>query len=259
VSPVALHHRVDGPADGPPVVLAPSLGTTLEMWDGLARSLADTYRVIRLDTRGHGGSPVPEGSYTTGDLAADVVALADTFGLDTFAFVGLSLGGAIGQTLALDHPDRLSGLVLCCTGPSFGEPAAWRDRAARVRSEGMGFLVEPTKERWFTPGFRASEPAVVDRLVGMLADTPPVGYAGCCDALAAYDVSIRLGQITAPTRVICGAQDPVSPLRDARVLVEGIPDADLVVIEQASHIANLAQPERFNAAVREHLDKVGYN
>lgn len=252
---VELHHEVVGPSDGPAVLLAPSLGTTLAMWDGLAEKLADRFRVVRVDTRGHGRSPVPPGPYSTGVLAADVVAVADRLGWEQFAFVGLSIGGAIGQTLALEHPGRVRSLVLCCTGPSFGDPQSWRDRAARVRAEGMGFLAEPTRQRWFTPEFLESEPAIVRRLVGMLLSAPPEGYAGCCDALAEYDVTDRLGEITAPTRVVAAAQDPVSPPSVGQALADAIPDADLCVVERASHIANVARPDAFDAAVIEHLEK----
>jgi 3-oxoadipate enol-lactonase len=240
---VALAHHEQGPADAPAVVLAPSLGTTLAMWDDLAAALAEEYRVIRFDTRGHGASPVLPGPYSTSTLADDVVALADTLGLDRFAVVGLSLGGALGQVLALEHPDRLSALVLCCTGPSFGDPQTWRERATRVRAEGMAWLVEPTKDRWFTPQLLRSQPEETDRLLEMIATTPPEGY----------DVSDRLEAISAPTRVVAGAQDPVSPPSVARTMVEAIPDADLVVLDDASHIASSAQPAAFNRAVREHL------
>ena len=256
---VELNHYEQGPSDdlrdAPVMVLAPSLGTTLAMWDDLADELSRGYRVVRFDTRGHGASPVPPGPYTLSELADDVIAMADSLDLGRFAFVGLSLGGAIGATLAVQHPDRLSSLVLCCTGPSFGDPETWRERAARVRAEGMAWLIEPTRERWFTPEFLRSNPEDSGRLLDMLAPVSPVGYAACCDAIAAYDISDRLGEITAPTRVIAGARDPVSPLSVAQVLVDGIPDADLVVIDDASHIANIAQPEKFNAAVLEHLEK----
>ncbi|HET6626636.1 MAG TPA: 3-oxoadipate enol-lactonase [Nocardioidaceae bacterium] len=252
---VELKHYEQGPAEAPAVMLAPSLGTTLAMWDGLARALATSYRVVRFDTRGHGASPVPAGPYTLGDLAEDVVALADSLAIDRFAFVGLSLGGAVGQVLALAHPDRLSALVLCCTGPSFGEPSTWCERAAQVRAEGMGFLVEPTKDRWFTRGFRESHPEEVAGLIEMIATSNPAGYAACCDALAGFDVTSRLGEISAPTRVIAGAEDPVSPPSVARILVDAIPDADLVVLDDASHIANVQQPVAFDQAVLEHLEK----
>lgn len=253
--PVALAHEEQGPPDAPAVLLAPSLGTTRAMWDHTAARLADRYRVVRLDTRGHGDSPVPEGPYTVSELADDLVALADRIGLDRFALVGLSLGGAIAQVLALEHPDRLSALVLCCTGPSFGDPSGWRDRAAQVRAEGMSFLAEPTKERWFTPAFRESHPDEVDRFIAMITATPPVGYAGCCDALEAYDVTDRLHEITAPTLVVAGGQDPVSPPEVARLMVDRIPDADLVVLEESSHIASASQPEQFDEALLEHLGR----
>jgi 3-oxoadipate enol-lactonase len=252
---VELAHRVDGAPDGPPVVLAPSLGTTLQMWDGLTSVLASRYRVVRFDTRGHGASPVPEGPYSTAELADDVVGVADRLGLERFAFVGLSLGGAIGQTLAIAHPDRVASLVLACTGPKFGDPQGWKDRAAQVRAEGMGFLAEPTKARWFTPEFVAAHPDRVDPVLEMLLHTDPGGYAACCDALAAYDVTDRLGDITAPTRVIAGSEDPVSPPSVAQELVAGIPDADLVELDGVAHIANIANPVEFDAAVLEHLER----
>jgi 3-oxoadipate enol-lactonase len=252
---VELKHYEQGPPEAPAVLLAPSLGTTLAMWDHLADSLAASYRVIRFDTRGHGASPAPAGPYTVGELAADVVALADLLEIERFAVVGLSLGGAIAQQLALEHPSRVTALVLACTGPSFGDPQNWRDRAARVRAEGMRWLVEPTEQRWFTRGFVRAHRAEADRLLEMIATTNPEGYAACCDALAAYDVTARLPEVGAPTRVIAGRHDEVTPPEVARGMVESLPDADLVVLEESSHIANVAQPEAFDRAVREHLER----
>jgi len=211
--------------------------------------------VIRFDTRGHGASPAPPGPYTCSELVEDVIAMVDSLDVDRFAFVGLSFGGAIGQTLALQHPQRLTSLVLCCTGPSFGDPETWRERAARVRAEGMEWLVQPTSGRWFTPGFLESNPEASGRLLDMVASTSPVGYAACCDAIASYDLTSRLGEISTPTRVIAGGDDPVSPPSVGQLMVSRMPDADLVVIDDASHLANVAQPEKFNAAVLEHLEK----
>jgi 3-oxoadipate enol-lactonase len=252
---VALHHLDEGTRDAPAVLLAPSLGTTLGMWDGLTAVLSRRYRVVPFDLRGHGGSPVPPGPYSLEELAGDVLRLADGLGVDRFGFVGLSLGGAIGQVLALDHPDRVAGLVLCCTGPRFADPQTWHDRAALVRAEGMAPLAAPTTERWFTAGFQQQHPEVVDRIIGMLTATSPDGYAACCDALASYDVTSRLGSISAPTRVIAGAEDPVTGPEVAEHMVAAIPGSDLRVLDGVSHIANVAAPTEFADAVLGHLDR----
>ncbi|MGN6575996.1 MAG: 3-oxoadipate enol-lactonase [Nocardioides sp.] len=249
---VRLHHVVDGDT-GPAVVLGASLGTDLGLWDRLAADLARDHRVVRFDTRGHGRSPAPEGGYTVEGLAADVVGLADELGIDRFAYVGLSLGGAIGQVLALAHPQRLSSLVLACTSPVFGEPATWRERAASVRRDGLEPLVEPTFDRWFTEEFRAQHPDEVAWVRDMFVATPRPGYAGCCEALATYDVTDRLGRIETPTRVVMGAEDPGTTPEVGRAMVAAIRNADLVVIDGAAHIANLARPEEFRSAVRAHL------
>lgn len=254
---VALHHVVEGPPGAPALLLAPSLGTTLAMWDDLVPALVERYRVVRFDTRGHGGSPVPPGPYSLPALAQDVVALADRLGLDRFAFLGISLGGLVGQVLAATYPQRVSALVLCCTSPAFGDPATWRERSDRVRAEGMGWLVEPTRARWFTRGLLEAHPQRARSLLDMLAATNPEGYASCCDAIAGFDATGMLGSIVAPTRVVAGAEDPVSPPETAQRLADAINGADLVVLADASHIANVAQPEHFRAAVLEHLDRNG--
>ena len=254
--PVRLHHTVAGDA-GPAVLLGPSLGTTGELWRELAADLSRDHRVVSLDLRGHGRSPVPPGPYTVEDLAADVVATADELGLDRFAYVGLSIGGAVGQVLGLDHADRLSALVLCCTAPVFGDTAPWTDRAAQVRRDGLEPLVEATTERWFTPAFRAERPDVVAWVMGQLRATPVEGYAGCCEALAHFDVTDRLDQVAVPTRVVAGAEDPGTPPEVGRLIADAVPGADLVVLEGAAHIANVAVPDPFAAAVREHLARTG--
>ena len=251
--PVALHHVEEGLADAPPVLLGASLGTTHAMWDELAADLSRDFRLVRFDTRGHGASPAPASSYTVEGLAADVLALADMLGIDRFGYVGLSLGGAIGQVLGIRHGERLTSLALCCTAPVFGSPETWRERAAQVRSDGVGGLVEPTLERWFTPAYRKAHPDRVARVMDMFRGTPPAGYAGCCDALGEYDVSEQLAAISAPTLVVAGADDPGTPPSVGAAMVEAIPGSRLVVIDDAAHIANVAQPEAFNAAVRTHL------
>ena len=249
---VRLHHTVAGDS-GPAVLLGPSLGTTGALWRELAADLSRDHRVVSLDLRGHGGSPVPPGPYTVEGLAADVVATADALGLEQFAYVGLSIGGAVGQVLGLDHADRLTSLVLCCTAPVFGDAATWTDRAAQVRRDGLEPLVEATTERWFTQAFRSAQPDRVAWVMEMFRATPTEGYAGCCEALARYDVTERLGQLSVPTRVVAGAEDPGTPPEVGRRIADAVPDADLVVLDDAAHIANVAVPAAFDAAVREHL------
>jgi 3-oxoadipate enol-lactonase len=252
---VALAHRIDGPRDAPAVLLAPSLGTTWEMWDREAEELAATYRVVRFDTRGHGRSPVPPGPYTLDGLVGDVLALADSLGIEEFGFVGLSLGGAIGQLLALTAADRLTAMVLACTVPRFGDPSGWLERAELVRSSGMSVLAEPTKGRWFTQAFRDAHPDQVDRFIEMITSVDAEGYASCCDALAGFDVRDRLGEITAPTRVVAGSDDPVATVPACGQMAAATPGSNLVVIDEASHIASVAQPEAFHRAVAEHLGR----
>ncbi|CAN5562674.1 3-oxoadipate enol-lactonase [soil metagenome] len=249
---VTLAHRVDGPATAPVVVLGPSLGTTWEMWDGLTDALAPRFRVVRYDTAGHGRSPVPSAPYDVADLAEDVLSLVTSLGVDRFAFVGLSLGGAVGQTLAASG--RVTSLVLCCTVPVFGTADAWHERAATVRADGMGAVTGASLGRWFTDSFRASEPEEVARFAAMLDGIDPQGYAACCEALARFDATDRLGAIDVPTRVVAGADDPVCPPDPCRAMATAIPDADLVVLD-ASHLASAEQPGPFHAAVLEHLEK----
>ncbi|HEU0288068.1 MAG TPA: 3-oxoadipate enol-lactonase [Nocardioidaceae bacterium] len=252
---VDLNHEVHGPPDGQPVVLVHSLGMALGLWDRLATALIERYRVVRLDLRGHGWSPAPHGPYTVDVLADDVLRLAGRLGLDRFALVGLSIGGTVGQTIAVREPDRLTALAACCTGPKLGDPDDWRDRAARVRAEGTSWLVDPSIARWFTPAFAARHPDEVDRVVRMLLTTSPEGYAASCEALAAFDLTDRIGEITAPTRVVIGSEDPIAPPDLGHRMADAIPDADLVVLDGTAHLANVGQPDRFNAAVLEHLEK----
>ena len=217
-----------------------------------ARS-AERYRVVRFDTRGHGARR-SGGPYTVTELAADVVVPADELGLDRFAFVGLSLGGAIGQILAVEHPERLAALVLCCTVPKFGEPGPWLDRAAQVRA-GMGGLVEPTRGRWFTAGFRVAHPEEVERLIGDDRRDPPRGTPRAARRWPASTRGAAVGRVDAPTRVIAGAQDPVR--RSPRVPRHGRRDPGSGPGRPGRRVAHRqrGRPARFDAAVLEHLER----
>jgi 3-oxoadipate enol-lactonase len=243
-----LHHRLDGPDDAPVVVLGPSIGTTMDLWEPQLPALSARWRVLRYDLPGHGGSGVING--TMEDFADAVTATLDELGIGRVAYGGVSLGGAIGLTLALRHPARLTSLVLCCSAARFGEPEAWRERAAFVGARGLVPLADMFVERWFTPdhtdtaGVRA-----------MLATVDPGGYAACCEALAGYDVRARLGDVRAPTLVIAGAEDVATPLGDAEALAHGIPGAELLTVPGAAHLANLERPEPVTDAMIRHLER----
>ncbi|WP_207946690.1 3-oxoadipate enol-lactonase [Actinomadura sp. 7K507] len=245
------HHRLDGPVDAPVVVLGPSLGTSMDLWLPQLPALARAWRVLRYDLPGHGGAPPPGGPFTVEDLADGVVRLLDGLGIGRAAYAGVSLGGAVGIALALRAPERLGSLVLCCTSPRFGDPEPWHGRAGLVRREGTGPVAETAAGRWFTPEFTGAEP-----YAAMLRATHPAGYAGCCDALARFDATGRLGEITAPTLVIAGAQDaPTPPEGHADRLAAGIPDASLTVVEGAGHLANAERPEPVTDAITAHLHR----
>src|SRR3954469_7941547 len=209
--PAQLHVVEDGPPEAPVLVLGPSLGSDLGLFDAQVGALAVGHRVIRYDLRGHGRSPVVPGPYTVGDMAADVVAALDERGIDRFSYAGVSLGGAIGEQLAVTVPGRLARLVVMASAARFPDPPSWTERARRVRAEGTGVLVPSRVGAWVTPRFAESHPEETERLQAMLRRTSREGYAACCETLTAFDLRDRLGGIAAPTLVIAGADDPATP------------------------------------------------
>jgi 3-oxoadipate enol-lactonase len=248
------HHVVTGPEHAPALVLCNSLGTTLAMWDPQADVLAERFRLVRYDRRGHGSSPVPPGPYTVDDLGGDVIDLLDHLGLERVSFCGLSIGGAVGMWLGAETPERLDRLVLCCTRSFFAPPEQWAERAAAVRAGGVQAVTEATLGRWFTPAFHVERPDVVDRFRAMLVSTPAEGYAACCEALGAVDLRDRLGHISAPTLVVTGEHDPVSTPAEGAALAAAIPGARQAIVPHAAHIASAEQPDAFTAVVLEHLE-----
>ena len=255
-SAAELHYLLEGPEDAPVVVLANSLGTTLRMWDEQASALNYSFRSLRYDHRGHGGSPIPPGPYTIEDLGRDVLALLDRLGIERASFCGLSLGGMVGMWLASEAPGRIDSLVLCCTAARFA-PDVYDSRARTVREHGVAEIADDVLERWFTPAFRASQHDVVEWAGRMLLDTPAEGYVGCCEAVRDADLRTRLGDIRAPTLVIVGADDPAAPPGQAELICDSIPHARLVIIEQAAHLANVEQPKAVTSALLDHLDPGG--
>jgi 3-oxoadipate enol-lactonase len=244
---VEVEYTLDGPEDAPVVVLSNSLGTTGAMWDAQATALSD-FRVLRYNARGHGGTPAPPGPYTVGDLADDVLALLDRLGLERASYCGLSIGGMTGMWLGAHAPERIDRLAICCTGMQLPPSDMWIDRAALVRRDGMEVVVDATIERWFTPGFRDRQAEVVSRIREIFLTTDPEGYAGCCEALAEFDMTGELGAVRASTLVIAGEEDPVgTPERGAAIAAE-VPDSRLVILPEARHLAAV---ERADAVTRE--------
>jgi 3-oxoadipate enol-lactonase/4-carboxymuconolactone decarboxylase len=248
-----VHHRLDGPSDAPTVLLSNSLGTTLDMWDEQVGPLTEHVRLLRYDHRGHGGSPAPPGPYSIRDLGSDVLELLDHLGIERVSVVGLSLGGMVGMWLAAHHRERVDRLVLCCTSPFLGPGDPWLSRAAQVREHGTASLLPTLFERWFTDSTRAERPDVIARFTAMLSEADDEGYAGCCEAIAAMDQRDDVSRISAPTMLLYGARDPVTPPEAGEVLRQSIADSGLVVVARAAHIANVEQPEAFTRTLIEHL------
>jgi 3-oxoadipate enol-lactonase len=257
VNGLNVHYTLEGPGAAPVVTLSHSLATDLGMWDPQLPALTQRFRVLRYDTRGHGGTEAPAGPYSLEQLAADARGLLQALDVQQTHWVGLSMGGMIGQTLALTHPGLFKSLVLCDTSsrvPAEAKPV-WRERIRTAETQGMGPLVEPTLERWFTAPFR-QRPGAVEGVRNMIRSTPPQGYAGCCHAIAALNLTDRLSAITLPTLVIVGEEDQGTPVAASRAIQEQIKGSELAVLKSASHLSNVEQPEAFNRALTGFLQKV---
>ena len=244
----------DAKRQGKPwLVFSHSLACSTRMWDGQVAAFKDRYRVLAYDTRGHGPTAAPRGQYTLEGLADDLHALLEHLKIQKPHFIGLSMGGMIGQTFALKYPGVLASLTLADTTSRYPAEAAatWQDRIRVAETKGMEPLVQATLERWFTEPFRKSRPDVVGTIANLIQSTPVPGYVGCCQAIAKLNTTARLKEIEHPVLAIAGEQDAAAP--GTRYIGENVPGAKTVMIPQAAHIANLEQPEAFNRALREFL------
>lgn len=245
-----------GPVDAPVVMLSHSLALDADMWTPQLSALAARFRVLRYDTRGHGGTQVPRASFTLDDLADDVADILSALDIPTVHFVGLSMGGMIGQTFAIKYPHLLGKLVLSNTLSAYGPESKpmWQGRIdAASGPDGIEPLVEPTVTRWFTEPFRTAEGDTVEWVRGLIRRTSPEGFIECCKALMALNLTARLAAIQAPTLIIAGRQDPTTTVEGAEIIAGGIPDARLEVIEPAAHISNIEQPLAFESLLLEFL------
>jgi 3-oxoadipate enol-lactonase len=258
VNGIEVNYTLDGPANAPVVTFSHSLATDLGMWDAEAKALAGRFRVLRYETRGHGRTEAPKGAYTLDQLADDARELLKTLGIAKTHWVGLSMGGMIGQTLALKSPEIFQSLTLADTSsrvPPEARPL-WQQRIQTAETQGMEPLVEPTIERWFTAPFRERRKDVVDSVRAMIRNTPVAGYAGCCHAISQLDLTDRIAAISLPTLVIVGEDDPGTPVAASRVMHERIKGSRLEIIPSAAHLANIEQPEAFGRALSAFLGSV---
>ena len=247
-----VHYELSGPAKGPVLVLSHSLGANFSMWDTQMPELQKKYRVLRYDTRGHGQSSTTAGPYSIEQLGGDVLGLLDALGLDEFAFCGLSMGGMIGMWLGAHAYHRVQKLVLCSTAAKIGNEESWDARIAAVRKGGMQPISQGVVERWFTAGFRARQPDVVERTKRMIEATDVEGYAACCGALRQGDLRESLAGIRTPTLVISATHDPATTPVDGRYLAERISNARYVELD-AAHLSNIEDGERFTREVSNFL------
>jgi 3-oxoadipate enol-lactonase len=246
-------HTVTGREDAPVLVLSNSLGATLEMWDPQAQTLAEHFRLVRYDTRGHGGSKTPPGPYSLDDVGNDVIELLDHLGVARAHIAGLSLGGMTAMWLAINAPERVEKLVLLCTSPRMGPPQTWADRAVTVREQGTGAIVDATLERWFTEDYRAQHD--VSAIREMFIGIDDEGYANCCSIIEHMDLVPNLDGISASTLIIAGAQDPAAPPAEhAEKIAAGVPGSRLEVLDPGAHLVNVERPEAVTTLILEHLE-----
>jgi 3-oxoadipate enol-lactonase len=240
--------RADGVATGPVLLLLNSLGTTADIWQPQLAPFGDRFRVVRLDTRGHGRSASPPGDYTLDQLGADALGVLDAAGVDRAHVCGVSVGGMTAMWLAAHAPERVRALVPVSTALRIGVPATWEDRIRQVQAGGPASLAEAAMGRWFTERYRREHPDVVDWCREMLASCDPAGYSRACAILRDADLHDVAGRITAPTLVIVGQADPVTPPADAEEIHRHIHGSRLLTLD-ASHICAVERAEVFNAAV----------
>jgi 3-oxoadipate enol-lactonase len=256
VNGIAINYDLSGPDGAPAVVLHHPLATNLTCWDELTAALTPRYRVLRLDARGHGRSDAPKGAYTFETLATDVVDLMTHCGIEKASFLGLSMGGMVGQYLGLLHSDRFHNLCLVSTSsriPAEAQPI-WEQRIANAKTGGMASQVEGAMQRWVSPRALKENQNLVKRLAGMIEATPVDGYIGWCHAISGLNVTERLDAIRLPTRVIVGEIDPATPVAAAQAIHAAIPGSDLVIVPGVSHMLHNEDPELFHTHVLPFID-----
>lgn len=252
---IDINYEIAG--EGPWLTLSHSLAADISMWDDQMPALTKRFKVLRYDTRGHGGTSVPNGPYTLELLADDLKALLDKLGIAQTHFCGLSMGGMIGQTFALKYPGVFRTLILADTTSRYPAEgfAMWESRINAARSGGMQPLLEGTLARWFTEPFRKEKPEVIARVAKMITATPAEGYASCGDAIRRINLTARLKDIPTPTLIIVGDQDGGTPPAMSHEIREAKPGAEMFIIKDASHLSNIEKPAAFTQVMLDFLAK----
>ena len=254
---IEINYELSGKEGAPVVVLSHSLGSSLEMWNPQIAALEPHYRILRFDTRGHGGSEAPAQHYSLDQLGEDTLSLLDVLRIDGLHFVGLSMGGMIGQYLALNHGNRLRSLALCDTAaliPPEAQPV-WQERIDTAHESGLVALVDDTLQRWFTPPYLEQNPPQVQLIRKLFLSTPLAGYVGCSEAIRRLDYLERLSEIKIPTLIIVGRDDPGTPVEAAQAMHNRISDSKLVVLDSAAHLSNVEQSEAFTQSLLKFLNR----
>lgn len=253
---IKIHCELSGKKRAAVTVLGHSLACSMRMWEPQLERLESVFRVLRYDTRGHGGSDVPPGPYTLAQLVADAVGLLDGLAIDRVHWVGLSMGGMIGQGVALSYPDRLASLVLADTAaiiPDEAQPV-WQERIDMVRRTGMAAVAESTLQRWFTPGYLERNPPEIDQIRRQILMTRVGGYIGCSEAIRRLSYLDQLAAVQTPTLIMVGADDPGTPVAASEAMHARIAGSKLVVIPGAAHLSNVEQAEVFTNHLMDFLN-----
>jgi len=241
----------------PVVLLSHSLGSSHLMWDPQMDALKSYFQILRYDIRGHGESEVAQGPYTMEQLGEEAIGLLDHLGIEQVHWVGMSMGGMIGQAVALNRPSRLKSLVLCDTTaiiPPEAQPV-WQERIDQVRQKGMESQLEATMERWFTPFFLNSRPPILSLIRQQFLSTSVEGYVNCIEAIRRLNYLDRLSEIRIPTLILVGEDDPGTPVSASEAIHQRVPNSILKIIPSARHLSNVEQPELFNQHLLEFLKK----
>jgi len=251
---ISINYQIDGADGAPCLVFSNSLATTTAMWDEQAAALKDKFRVLRYDQRGHGATDAPAGRYPFDTLLADALGLLDALSIKKAHFAGLSMGGATALGLAEKHADRF-GRIIVCDSPCQSTPASsqqWEERIVVAQEKGMAALVEPTVSRWFPAETVAKNPPHLDKVRGMIRDTPVNGFIGCAAALAAHDYASAVATVKCPILFMVGEKDGATPAA-MRKLNEKLAGSHFVELPGAGHISNMDRPAEFTRAIREFL------